>query len=129
MDWRDIDLGLSFTSASIPLTAQKFHCIRQTNTHAHTNTHARAITAATVYVVDTCSLCWGYVILGTFAKPDLRHAYPFVHPSLLKEQRKSNQTDFREIPYILESNPHPNLIRTSFCRFLKRKKKKVSSRF
>ena len=27
-----------------------------------------------------------------------------------------------KIPYILESNPHPNLIRTSFCRFLKRKK-------
>jgi len=26
------------------------------------------------------------------------------------------------IPHILESNPHPNLIRTSFCRFLKRKK-------
>jgi len=26
------------------------------------------------------------------------------------------------LPYILESNPHPNLIRTSFCRFLKRKK-------
>ena len=26
------------------------------------------------------------------------------------------------IPYVLESNPHPNLIRTSFCRFLKRKK-------
>jgi len=26
------------------------------------------------------------------------------------------------IPYILEANPHPNLIRTSFCRFLKRKK-------
>jgi hypothetical protein len=26
------------------------------------------------------------------------------------------------IPYILESNPHPNLIRTSFCRFIKRKK-------
>jgi len=25
------------------------------------------------------------------------------------------------LPYILESNPHPNLIRTSFCRFLKRK--------
>jgi len=23
------------------------------------------------------------------------------------------------VPYILESNPHPNLIRTSFCRFLK----------
>jgi hypothetical protein len=32
------------------------------------------------------------------------------------------------IPYILEFNPHPNLIRTSFRRFLKRKKK-VSSRF
>ena len=29
--------------------------------------------------------------------------------------------------YILESNPHPNLIRTSFCRFLKRKKKLVRS--
>ena len=30
-----------------------------------------------------------------------------------------------EIPYILESNSHPNLIRTSFCRFLKRKTKLV----
>jgi hypothetical protein len=29
------------------------------------------------------------------------------------------------LPYILESNPHPNLIRTSFCRFLKRKNKLV----
>jgi len=29
------------------------------------------------------------------------------------------------IPYILESTPYPNLIRTSFCRFLKRKKKLV----
>jgi len=27
------------------------------------------------------------------------------------------------IPHILESNTHPNLIRASFCRFLKRKKK------
>jgi hypothetical protein len=25
-----------------------------------------------------------------------------------------------DIPYIVESNPHPNLIRTSFCRFIKR---------
>jgi len=32
-----------------------------------------------------------------------------------------------DLPYILESNPHPNLIRTIFCRFLKRKK--VSSPF
>jgi len=31
-------------------------------------------------------------------------------------------TDF-DMPYILESNPHPNLIRTSFCRFLKLKTK------
>ena len=31
-----------------------------------------------------------------------------------------------QLPYILKSNPHPNLIRTSFCRFLKRKKKVVS---
>ena len=29
------------------------------------------------------------------------------------------------LPYILESNPHPDLIHTSFCRFLKRKKKLV----
>jgi len=29
------------------------------------------------------------------------------------------------IPYVLESNPHLNLICTSFCRFLKRKKKLV----
>ena len=28
---------------------------------------------------------------------------------------------FLDVPYILESNPHPNVIRTSFCRFLKRK--------
>jgi len=30
-----------------------------------------------------------------------------------------------KIQYILESNPHPNLIPTSFCRFLKRKRKKL----
>ena len=35
------------------------------------------------------------------------------------------RTRLKMIPYILESNPHPNLIRTSFCRFLKRKKKLV----
>ena len=29
---------------------------------------------------------------------------------------------YEYVPYILESNPHPNLIRTSFCRFVKRKK-------
>jgi len=29
---------------------------------------------------------------------------------------------YEYIPHILESNPHLNLIRTSFCRFLKRKK-------
>jgi len=29
---------------------------------------------------------------------------------------------FTIVPYILESNTDPNLIRTSFCRFLKRKK-------
>jgi len=33
----------------------------------------------------------------------------------------------QHLPYTLESNPHPNLIRTSFCWFLKRKK--VSSWF
>jgi len=33
--------------------------------------------------------------------------------------------DGEKIPYILESNPHPNLICTSFCRFLKQKKKSV----
>jgi len=37
------------------------------------------------------------------------------------------QGDETKLPHILESNPHPNLIRTSFRRFLKRKK--VSSRF
>ena len=32
-----------------------------------------------------------------------------------------------EVLYILESNQHPNLIRTNFCWFLKRKKKLVRS--
>ena len=31
----------------------------------------------------------------------------------------------KDVPYILKSNPHPNLIQTRFCRFLKRKKKLV----
>ena len=34
---------------------------------------------------------------------------------------------YKNIPYILESNLHPNLIRTSFCQFLKLKKKLVHS--
>ena len=37
-------------------------------------------------------------------------------------------TNCLQLPYIIESNPHPNLIRTSFCRFLKQKKK-VTPRF
>ena len=36
-----------------------------------------------------------------------------------------NMAPWSNVPYILESNPHPNLIRTSFCRFLKRKRKLV----
>jgi len=40
---------------------------------------------------------------------------------------KTSPLCFNVIPYILESNPHPNLIGTSFSRFLKRKK--VSSQF
>ena len=32
------------------------------------------------------------------------------------------QTDIKKLPYILEYNPHPNLIHTRFCRFLKEKK-------
>ena len=38
---------------------------------------------------------------------------------LLKVNEQRNI--LHEIQYILESNPHPNLIRTSFFRFLKRK--------
>ena len=37
-------------------------------------------------------------------------------------KQPENDTRLAEIPYILESNPHPTLIRTSFCRFLNRKK-------
>ena len=36
--------------------------------------------------------------------------------------RQLTNLTFLQIPYILESNPHPNLFRTSFCRFLKREK-------
>jgi len=38
-----------------------------------------------------------------------------------------NSLKLKYIPYILKSNPHPNLIHTSFCRFLKRKIKLVRS--
>jgi len=44
-------------------------------------------------------------------------------PRLLGPLNFSQNKDV--LPYILESNPHPNLIRTSFCRLLKRKKKKL----
>jgi hypothetical protein len=56
----------------------------------------------TFLVEDTCIyyIYWGYVILGTFAKQNLRRAYPFVQPSLLMGQRKSNQTDFLEMLYL-----------------------------
>jgi hypothetical protein len=46
--------------------------------------------------------------------PSLRK-WPFLLPFALSNY----------VPYIRESNPHPNLIRTGFCRFLKRKKKLV----
>jgi hypothetical protein len=44
------------------------------------------------------------------------------------EQKQSLREQAIILPYILKSYPHPNLIHTSFCRSLKRKKK-VSSRF
>ena len=37
-------------------------------------------------------------------------------------KRETVTGEWIQLPYILKSNPHPNLIRTSFCRFLKRKK-------
>jgi len=43
--------------------------------------------------------------------------------SSYKTSRNTGYIVTSEVPYILESNPQPNLIRTSFCRFLKRKKK------
>ena len=53
-------------------------------------------------------------------------------PSLTRPPSYQSHRYFRpliqkaaNLPYILECNPHPNLIRTSFCRFLKRKKKLV----
>ena len=52
MDGRDIDLGISFTSVSILLTAKKFHFIRHTNTHARTHKY-------------TCACCnYGYYLCG-----------------------------------------------------------------
>jgi len=46
---------------------------------------------------------------------------------LIQNRNDKRKEEADELPYVLESNPHPNLIRTSFCRFLKRKN--VSSRF
>jgi len=63
---------------------------------------------------------WSKMCIGLHAK------YPLFFAGLSKVWIFS--TDFfKKNPYILEYNPHPNLIRTSFCRFLRRKK--VSSRF
>ena len=47
------------------------------------------------------------------------------HIGLAQWLNKVREILQRWIPYILESNPHPNIIRTSFCRFLKRKIKLV----
>ena len=44
---------------------------------------------------------------------------------LIQTLRTQVTPQLNTVPYILESNPHPNLIRTSFCRFLKGKKKLV----
>ena len=38
------------------------------------------------------------------------------------KKKRGGEASQHELPYILESNPHPNLISTSFCRLLKRKK-------
>ena len=43
--------------------------------------------------------------------------------TILNRKRQNTEAAW-VLPYILESNPHPTLIRTSFYRFLKRKKKK-----
>ena len=55
------------------------------------------------------------IILSTHNKRPTRY-------KILKNIRKITIV-FNVLLYILESIPHPNLIRTSFCRFLKRKKK------
>ena len=52
-----------------------------------------------------------------------------ISPHYLVNGAFSGGNNLLNIPYILESNPRRNLIRTSFCRFLKRKKKKSYSRF
>ena len=65
------------------------------------------------------SIAWTIMFSSTFmescALPDM------------KKQRSNIYCTIHIVTYILESNPHPNLIRTSSCRFLKWKK--VSSWF
>ena len=41
--------------------------------------------------------------------------------TVLSQKVYSVKFSLPKLPHIIESNPHPNLIRTSFCRFLKRK--------
>jgi len=50
---------------------------------------------------------------------------PYIHHfgnQRFRKRRKKGGSVFpclsAKLPYILESNPHPNLIRTSFCRYL-----------
>ena len=88
--------------------------LQHARTHAHTHTHDDF--SHPMNLSEPCNTSY-LKLHPLFCWPGwLRSVFWYCNPTCRKHKTP-------EIPYILESNPHPNLIRTSFCRFLERKKK------
>jgi len=67
-----------------------------------------------------CNVATGRIRMFLSVLPSICYTFLTAHFSIFPSSHLA------EVPYILESNPHPNLIRTSFCRFLKRKNSKFA---
>ena len=76
--------------------------------------------------VHVCCFMLGRASTKTFvSRIHIRQPSPkTAKKSSLAEKFVSRVTRQRRYHYTLDSNPHPNLIRTSFCQFIKRKTKK-----
>jgi len=71
-------------------------------------------------------VCDSYPVMGSVYVDCASFLFcPVLVPDYRNKEMLLTTMDFPlhlSLPYTLGSNPHPNLIRTSFCRFLKRNK-------